>query len=121
LRAPFEDTVETASPRSPDQVRGLMSALQRGTTRGRLAAAGVDPGAPIPAQRRPSEPMTGEPGSEERLAERATEILPVVQNRPELQSSEARDRHGVAGARERVEKAETPPDHHEAARPDKDA
>jgi hypothetical protein len=50
--------------RSPEQVRNLMSALQRGTTRGRRAAAGIDPDTP-------------EQGS----AEAATVSLPVVDDR----------------------------------------
>jgi hypothetical protein len=131
LRAPVEEEVDTAPSRSPEQVRSLMSALQRGTTRGRLAAAGVDPDAPVPSQRRP--------GDDESFADAATVIFPVVQNRVEPEGSDAPAGHGRTEPREIIETAEIniqqdraadegraadrhqAGDRNQAARPDKDA
>jgi hypothetical protein len=77
LAPQLRDTVPDESPRphqlrSPDQVRTIMSALQRGTTRGRLAAAGIDPDA-------------GSPGADGGAAgggfdEAATVSLPIVRD-----------------------------------------
>ncbi len=53
-----------------------MSALQRGTTRGRLAAAGVDPEAPIPAPRTPAD--------DRNFADAATVSFPIVPNTDEI-------------------------------------
>jgi signal transduction histidine kinase len=55
---------DTQSLRSPEQIRNLMSALQRGTTRGRLDAAGIGSGGPWAG-----------------FAEAATVSLPVVRDR----------------------------------------
>jgi hypothetical protein len=65
-----EPEADTQPLRSPEQIRALMSALQRGTTRGRLAAAGVDPEAPIPAPRTPPDDAS--------FSEAATVSFPVV-------------------------------------------
>jgi signal transduction histidine kinase len=77
--APAPEDAETQPMRSPEQIRALMSALQQGTTRGRLAAAGVDPEAPIPAPRTPLDD-TG-------FSEAATVSFPIVnsdeKNRPD--------------------------------------
>jgi signal transduction histidine kinase len=131
LRAPVEEEVDTAPSRSPEQVRSLMSALQRGTTRGRLAAARVDPDALVPSQRRP--------GDDESFADAATVIFPVVQNRVEPEGSDAPAGHGRTEPREIIETAEIniqqdraadegraadrhqAGDRNQAARPDKDA
>jgi signal transduction histidine kinase len=104
LRAPVEPAAETVSFRSPEQVRQLMSALQRGTTRGRLAAQGIDPGGSGDGPRRSA--LNGTPGH----AEAATVIIPVVQNRPERHGDNHRgaqdegggapDGHGAAGSPE---------------------
>jgi hypothetical protein len=132
LRAPVEEEVDTVPSRSPEQVRSLMSALQRGTTRGRLAAAGVDPDSAIPAQRRSAERRTDETGPENVIngpsfAEAATVIFPVVQNRAEPEGSDAPGRYGAAEPREIIETAEITidpgqaADRNKPARPDKDA
>jgi hypothetical protein len=75
---PAEDQRDTQPLRSPEQVRNLMSALQRGTTRGRLAAAGIDPGTK---------------SADAAFAEAATVSLPVVRDRTEPTGNGARDRH----------------------------
>jgi signal transduction histidine kinase len=132
LRAPVEEEADTVPSRSPEQVRSLMSALQRGTARGRLAAAGVDPDSPIPAQRQPAERRPDETGAESLVngrsfAEAATVSFPVVQNRAEPEGSDAPGRHGTAEPREIIETVEINPDPDRAAdrntsaRPDKDA
>jgi len=41
LRGPVAERADASASRSPEQVRSLMSALQQGTTRGRLEAAGL--------------------------------------------------------------------------------
>jgi hypothetical protein len=105
LRAPVEPEADTVTFRSPEQVRQIMSALQRGTTRGRLAAQGIDPdvseGGPE------GSPLNGTSG----YAEAATVIIPVVQNRPgyhgdeypgaEHEGGRVPDGHGAAGSSER--------------------
>jgi signal transduction histidine kinase len=104
LRAPVEPDADTVAFRSPEQVRQIMSALQRGTTRGRLAARGIDPdvseGGPQDSA------VNGTSG----YAEAATVIIPVVQNRPEHHGDEYQgaeheggrdpDGHGAAGSPE---------------------
>jgi signal transduction histidine kinase len=101
LRGAFEDEDETPSTRTPEQVRNLMSALQRGTTRGRLAAADVDPDAGF---------------------DDATTIsFPIVHNRAETEGSGAHARYSEAGHRETIEAVESRSDQHQVARPDKDA
>jgi signal transduction histidine kinase len=66
LRAPaVEPTAVTA--RSPEQVRNIMTALQWGTNRGRLAAAGLDPDGQPPNR-----------GEADTLAEAATVMLPAI-------------------------------------------
>jgi signal transduction histidine kinase len=105
LRAPVEPEADTVPFRSPEQVRELMSALQRGTNRGRRAAQGIDPdvseGGPE------GSPLNGTSG----YAEAATVIIPVVQNRPgyhgdeypgaEHEGGRVPDGHGAAGSSER--------------------
>jgi hypothetical protein len=131
LRAPVEEEADTVPSRSPEQVRSLMSALQRGTARGRLAAAGADPASAVPAQRKPAEHRTDETDPENLVngrgfAEAATVSFPVVQNRPEPAGSDAPGRHGTAEPREIIETVEINPDPDRAAdrntsaRPDKD-
>jgi histidine kinase/DNA gyrase B/HSP90-like ATPase len=132
LRAPVEEEADTVPSRSPEQVRSLMSALQRGTARGRLAATGANPDSPSPAQRRPGERRPDETGAENfvngrSFAEAATVSFPVVQNRAEPEGSDAPGRHGTAEPREIIETVEINPDPDRAAdrntsaRPDKDA
>ena len=132
LRAPVEEEADTVPSRSPEQVRSLMSALQRGTARGRLAAAGGNPDSPIPAQRQPAEGGPDETGAENVVngpgfAEAATVIFPVVQNRAGPEGSDAPGRHATAEPREIIETVEINPDPDRAAdrntsaRPDKDA
>jgi signal transduction histidine kinase len=77
LRAPVEEDADTVPLRSPEQVRELMSALQRGTIRGRLAARGLAPDVSESSDADSS--MNGTSG----FAEAATVSFPVVQNRPE--------------------------------------
>jgi signal transduction histidine kinase len=64
--------------RSPEQVRTIMSALQRGTTRGRRAAAGIEPGAGAPGSGGGPGGATGatRAGSDEA----ATVSLPIVRD-----------------------------------------
>jgi signal transduction histidine kinase len=64
-RAPEEE--DSQPLRTPEEVRTMMSALQRGTTRGRLAAAGVDADATTPA-------------SEHAIDPAATVNLPVIRD-----------------------------------------
>ncbi|WP_272493100.1 sensor histidine kinase [Jidongwangia harbinensis] len=80
---PAEDQRETQPTRSPEQVRSLMSALQRGTTRGRLAAAGLDPDSNA---------------ADAAFAEAATVSIPVVRDRTDSTGNDARDRHGTSGS-----------------------
>jgi hypothetical protein len=85
LRAPVEEEADTVAFRSPEQVRELMSALQRGTTRGRLAARGIDPDGSggtrdVSAGTDADSSMNGTSG----FAEAATVSFAVVQNRPGL-------------------------------------
>jgi len=68
LRETPVDDSETQTLRSPEQVREIMSALQRGTRRGRLAAAGADPDATVPVTA---------PGFDEA----ATVSLPIVRDK----------------------------------------
>jgi hypothetical protein len=98
LRAPVEPEPDTVPLRSPDQVRELMSALQRGTTRGRLAARGIDPDAsPGAAAGTATNGTSG-------FAEATTVRLQVVQNRAEHEDED----HGQ-------------PAGHDGTRPDKDS
>jgi hypothetical protein len=101
---PAEDLRDTRPARSPDQVRSLMSSLQRGTTRGRLAAAGVDPD-------------TNAAGAA--FTEAATVSLPVVRERMDSTGNDARDRHGTSdpGTADRGPQS---PDN-DVTRPEKDA
>jgi hypothetical protein len=105
---PAEDQRDTRPLRSPDQVRNMMSALQRGTTRGRLAAAGVDPDA-----------NTTDAG----FAEAATVSLPVVRDRTESAGDDARDGRGTAGPGTTTAAGDRGEQSHDndVTRPDKDA
>ena len=69
LRETPVDQTETQPVRSPEQVREIMSALQRGTNRGRLAAAGIDPDTTAAAS-----PAAG-------FDEAATVSLPIVRDK----------------------------------------
>jgi signal transduction histidine kinase len=117
LRQPVPARALAGTDRSPEQVRDLMTALQRGTTRGRLAARGIDPDAPEGTQPAAS----GTPD----FAEAATVTFPVVQNRAEPPDNDAPARHreaeppdptGSTGARDGDH-----PDETDVTRPDKDA
>jgi hypothetical protein len=86
LRGPVAE--QTAVPtRSPEQVRKLMSALQRGTTRGRLEAAGLT-GAPAGKAGGPSDDRPGdgpetdkqETVGEPMWSQAATVVFPAVQD-----------------------------------------
>jgi signal transduction histidine kinase len=124
LRAPVEEQVDTQPLRSPEQVRTLMSALQRGTARGRLAAAGVDPDSPIPTQRRPAGPMftpAAEAGGGAGFSEAATVSFPAVPNLPDPGSIDAPDRPGEAGRGENIGSPGNHEEQNQATRPDKDA
>jgi len=84
LREPAVEPI-AASSRSPEQVRSIMTALQWGTNRGRLAAAGLDP--------------TGEPpkpGDAPTLAEAATVMFPAIRDSDEPLAGETTDRPGAA-------------------------
>jgi signal transduction histidine kinase len=105
---PAEDERDTRPLRSPEQVRNLMSALQRGTTRGRLAAAGIDPDA-----------NTTDVG----FAEAATVSLPVVRDRNGSAGDDAQDGRGAAGPGTTTAAGDRggQPDDNDVTRPDKDA
>jgi hypothetical protein len=66
LRERPQDEEDSQPLRSPEQVRSIMNALQNGTTRGRLAAAGIVPDAGHP--------------SDQAMDEAATVNLPVVRD-----------------------------------------
>jgi hypothetical protein len=57
-----DEPAEPQQLRSPEQVRTIMSALQRGTTRGRLAAAGINPDAASAPQPANGSAAADEPG-----------------------------------------------------------
>ena len=67
LREPAPEEEDSQPLRTPDQIRSIMSALQKGTTRGRLAAAGIDSDVATPA-------------SDQAIEEAATVNLPVVRD-----------------------------------------
>ena len=84
---PVDDQADSQQLRSPDQVRTIMSALQRGTTRGRMAAAAGDgpdgqaPGIPQPGNRKSGNGRSGNGTSARQLfSEAATVILPIVRD-----------------------------------------
>jgi signal transduction histidine kinase len=80
LRGPVAERVSAASTRSPDQVRSLMSALQRGTAEGRLAAAalsaGKEPVTPVETSVTDNQETLGA----QALSEAATVTFPAVQS-----------------------------------------
>ncbi len=81
LRNSVPEQPDASGPlRSPEQVRTIMSALQRGTTRGRLAAAGIDPDAGVPV----AGPTRGGSADAARapLDAAATVSLPIVRDMP---------------------------------------
>lgn len=102
LRGPVAERADAGPSRSPEQVRGLMSALQRGTTRGRLEAAGLS------AEKAAEMPVTDkqETMTEPNWSEAATVTFPAVQS-PE-----------VAGDDNSTDNA---PDENFQNRPEKDA
>ncbi|MFG1608896.1 nitrate- and nitrite sensing domain-containing protein [Actinoplanes sp. NPDC049265] len=65
--APEDDDAGTGTTRTPEEIRSMMSALQRGSTQGRQAATGADP------ESRP-------PALDNALEEAATVNLPVVRD-----------------------------------------
>jgi hypothetical protein len=105
--------------RSPDEVRNLMTALQRGTKRGRLAARGIDPDSSDASSTAPA--ANGTPS----FAEAATVTLPVVQNRAEPPGNDAPVPDGEAGSPETSGSTDAVdgnhPDENHETRPDKDA
>jgi hypothetical protein len=72
---PVDDQSDTLPLRSPEQVRTIMNALQRGTTRGRMEAAGradaEDSGVEPPGERN---------GAGRGFSEAATVHLPIVRD-----------------------------------------
>ncbi|GGL02327.1 sensor histidine kinase [Mangrovihabitans endophyticus] len=85
---------DVMSLRSPEKVRELMSALQQGTARGRLAAAGIDPDHTAPAAATAEEA----PGADAGFSEAATVSLPVVRDDGAGETGgDDSDRHGGAG------------------------
>jgi hypothetical protein len=100
LRATAPEPEDTQPLRSPEQVRNLMSALQRGTTRGRLVAAGIDPDAPAT-----------------NFAEAATVTMPVVRDRTEPEGNGADAGHRTTDA----DGDRDGPQQDDVTRPDKDA
>jgi signal transduction histidine kinase len=91
LRGPVAERVDAAPSRSPEQVRSLMSALQQGTARGRLEAAGLaggqPPAAPEEQQSTPAEPGT----TEAKWSEAATVMIPVVPSEDDSITDKASD------------------------------
>jgi hypothetical protein len=114
LRAPVAERADAGPSRSPEQIRSLMSALQRGTTRGRLEAAGLSAekaaakAAEMPLTGKPEMPVTDKQETVENptWSEAATVTFPAVQI-PE----EAGDDHTTDNV----------PDENHQNRPEKDA
>jgi signal transduction histidine kinase len=119
LREPVEAQPDAGPVRSPEEVRNLMTALQRGTQRGRLAAQGIDPDASDASSTAPAANGTSS------FAEAATVTLPVVQNRAEPPGNDAPVPHGEAGSPETSGSTDAVdgnhPDENHETRPDKDA
>ena len=119
LREPVEAQPDAGPVRSPEEVRNLMTALQRGTKRGRLAARGIDPDASDASSTAPA--ANGTPS----FAEAATVTLPVVQNRAEPPGNDAPVPDGEAGSPETSGSTDAVdgnhPDENHETRPDKDA
>jgi hypothetical protein len=119
LREPVEAQPDAGRVRSPEEVRNVMTALQRGTNRGRLAARGIDPDSSDASSTAPA--ANGTPS----FAEAATVTLPVVQNRAEPPGNDAPVPHGEAGSPETSGSTGAVdgnhPDENHETRPDKDA
>jgi hypothetical protein len=119
LREPVEAQPDAGPVRSPEEVRNLMTALQRGTKRGRLAARGIDPDSSDASSTAPA--ANGTPS----FAEAATVTLPVVQNRAEPPGNDAPVTDGEAGSPEASGSTDAVdgnhPDEDHETRPDKDA
>jgi signal transduction histidine kinase len=124
LRAPAAEPT-AASARSPEQVRSLMSALQRGTTRGRLAAAGAAAGGPGGAGvtggaggAGGADDRSAPPRGDVSFADAATVTLPVVRE-PRDEPPDDRD---TPDDRETTDAgAGSAADVNQATRPEKDA
>jgi signal transduction histidine kinase len=106
LRAPVEEDRDTVSFRSPEQVRTLMSALQRGTRQGRLAAKSISP--EVSENELGGSSLNGGTGH----AEAATVIMPIVHNRP--------DDHGDRSQGAEHKGGEVPGAESQGTRPDED-
>jgi len=111
LREPAAEPVAAAA-RSPEQVRSIMSALQWGTNRGRLAAAGLDPAGEPP-----------KPGEANTMADAETVLIPVIRDHDEPRGGGVGiDGAGNAGAKDTLDAAGgTAADDDQPNRPEKDA
>ena len=111
LREPVAEPV-AATPRPPEQVRSIMSALQWGTNRGRLAAAGLDPGGEPP-----------KPGEANTMADAATVLIPAIRDNDEPgEGGGGIDGAGNAGAADTLDATGgTAADDDQPNRPEKDA
>ncbi|GAB7039987.1 nitrate- and nitrite sensing domain-containing protein [Catenuloplanes niger] len=78
-----------AAPRTPDQVRSLMSALQAGTNRGRRAAEAITAGQPVPEQRSEAVRATATPPPGAVLTPAPDAEIPAVGTPTTVQSSAA--------------------------------
>ncbi|MET8153390.1 nitrate- and nitrite sensing domain-containing protein [Actinoplanes sp. NPDC049668] len=80
LRGPVAERVTAGTSRSPEQVRSLMSALQRGTSEGRLAAAALNAGKGPAKPDETSVTDKQETLGAQALSEAATVTFPAVQS-----------------------------------------
>ena len=110
LRGPVVERADASASRSPEQVRSLMSALQQGTTRGRLEAAGLSAAksaaGPAVDNTKLSVNIKHETVEEPTWSEAATVTFPAVQS------------PAVAGEDRTTDNA---PEAHQQNRPEKDA
>ncbi|MFI5840198.1 nitrate- and nitrite sensing domain-containing protein [Catenuloplanes sp. NPDC051500] len=83
--------VPEAAPRSPDQARNLMSALQAGTNRGRKAAEAMMTGQPVPEQRGEAVRGTATPPPGAVLMPAPDARIPSVGSPTTVQSAAAAD------------------------------
>jgi hypothetical protein len=120
---------ETVVFRSPDQVRSIMSALQRGTTRGRIdaskyvetegnRAATPGDGAESVPEERSNGPEKGDDGRpvEASVADAATVIFPAI-----VHSAIRRDEASAGGGTDAAGDLADSPGGSEVSRPEKDA
>jgi hypothetical protein len=125
--ADSEEQIDTQPLRSPEQVRSIMSALQQGTTRGRIDASRYQPGAVEPSgARQPAgtdEKVNKETPNGVSFAEAATVSFPAI-----VDLTGARERTASGTGREAAVPesadpvtADDGPEGNDVTRPEKDA